>query len=535
MGHQLDRHCTACCTALPRLVPDRQLTMPNTARSTRSQGSRLSSKRSNYKLLSKTSEVDETLFATQPKGRPRSNQGQNSYVSKDMMASFADASVIGDAELRRLKEASVVRTHLMEQQDAEQAKSDKDKTMAVAKARKDKILAMEEERKKKEAKSDLEMESIEKDKHQLSRADFLVDEQRDDVKKMNQYVKYAKCAAIRDAQLEEKKSLQRQQEEGDMYMDQQMEEEREHAVELYEQREHQRHIDRIHGKEVICEQISARERERLLQQGILEQERDAMLRQLERLKEEDMLKQEMKKGAAKKLMEEVSGSNSQMTKLKELKRQKERQEDARIAQYLKDKAKREQEHQEMLDQVAADKEAECAALRAQQEKETDKKAELDALRAKRAMEQYERDWRQKERITIEKQKRQNKMLSEARTQQKKEKERRLEHVAKSEREEFDRILKVQRDAAAVESEKERQKEDAKVSWRNDLITQIDKNASETRQARLTYLEEGRKLRKEITKEKAHLERIKDRKIEELQNMGIPDKYLIELASHKIDF
>merc|ERR1712166_1241154 len=121
------------------------------------------------------------------------------------------------------------------------------------------------------------------------------------------------------------------------------------------------------------------------------------------------------------------------TKLKELKRQKERQDDARIAQYLKDKAKREQEHQEMLDQVAADKEAECAALRAQQEKETDKKAELDALRAKRAMEQYERDWRQKERITIEKQKRQNKMLSEARTQQKKEKERRLETVAKSER------------------------------------------------------------------------------------------------------
>merc|ERR1712166_1204759 len=504
MGHQLDRHCTACCTALPRLVPDRQLTMPNTARSTRSQGSRLSSKRSNYKLLSKTSEVDETLFATQPKGRPRSNQGQNSYVSKDMMASFADASVIGDAELRRLKEASVVRTHLMEQQDAEQAKSDKDKTMAVAKARKDKILAMEEERKKKEAKSDLEMESIEKDKHQLSRADFLVDEQRDDVKKMNQYVKYAKCAAIRDAQLEEKKSLQRQQEEEDMLMDHQMEEEREHAVGLYEQREHQRHLDRIHGKEVITEQIAARERERLLQQGLLEQERDAMLRQLERLKEEAMLKAEIRKEAAKKLMEEVAVSNTQMTKLKELKRQKEKDEDQRIAQYLQDKAAREQAHQEALDRAAAEREAECAALRAQQEKETDKKAELDALRAKRAMEQAERDWRQKERASIQKQQSQNKMLSQARTQQKKEKERRLETVAKSERNEFDRILKGQRDSAAVEEEKECQKQEAKAEWRNDLIKQIDKNSAEARQGRLAYLEEGRKLRKEIQKEKGHL-------------------------------
>jgi len=58
----------------------------------------------------------------------------------------------------------------------------------------------------------------------------------------------------------------------------------------------------------------------MLAQGLLEQERDAMLRQLERLKEEDLLKQEMRKEAAKKLMEEVAESNNQMTKLKELKR-----------------------------------------------------------------------------------------------------------------------------------------------------------------------------------------------------------------------
>eukprot|EP00658_Telonema_sp_P-2_P083916 TRINITY_DN919_c0_g1_i4.p1 TRINITY_DN919_c0_g1~~TRINITY_DN919_c0_g1_i4.p1 ORF type:complete len:222 (+),score=102.72 TRINITY_DN919_c0_g1_i4:181-846(+) len=216
-------------------------------------------------------------------------------------------------------------------------------------------------------------------------------------------------------------------------------------------------------------------------------------------------------------------------------RYKEREEEARIAQYLKDKAAREQEHQDMLDRIAAEKEAECAALRAQQEKETDKKAELDALRAKRAMEQYERDWRHKERSAIEKQRRQNSMLAEARTQQKKEKERRLEIVAKAEREEFNRILKVQRDAAAVENEKDRQKEDAKTTWRNDLICQIDKNAAEARGARVAYLEEGRKLKKEISKEKAHLERIKERKMAELRTMGIPDKYMIELDRHKIDF
>merc|ERR1711985_142412 len=175
-------------------------------------------------------------------------------------------------------------------------------------------------------------------KHTMGRADFLVDEQRDDVKRMNQFVRYSKCATIRDAQLEEKKALQRQMEEEEMRLDEVMEQERVRAVELYEQREAQRAVDRKHGKDVIVEQIKARERERLLQQEILEQERDGMLRQLERLKEEDLLKSEMKKEAAKKLMEEVAESNSQMTRLKELKRNREKEEDARIAQYLKDKA-----------------------------------------------------------------------------------------------------------------------------------------------------------------------------------------------------
>merc|ERR1712028_324929 len=254
------RHCSTRVTlatnaASPKAKSNLSLhsTIMNKSSRPSSRGSRLSSKRSTYKMISDKSEVDETLFGQPTKstrGRPRSGEAA-AYVSKEMMASLNDCTVIGSAELERLKEASTVKTREMEAHNASIAKAERDKTMAVAKARKDKIISMEVERKKKEAKSDLEVEKV---KHQLSRADFLVDEQRDDVKKMNQYLRYAKCAAIRDAQLEEKKALQRQDEEEEMFMDHQMEEERQHAVNLYEQREHQRHLDRIHGKEVITEQ-----------------------------------------------------------------------------------------------------------------------------------------------------------------------------------------------------------------------------------------------------------------------------------------
>merc|ERR1712070_383315 len=112
---------------------------------------------------------------------------------------------------------------------------------------------------------------------------------------------------------------------------------------------------------------------------------------------------------------------------------------------------------------------------------------------------------------------------------------RLETVAKAERNEFDRIVQVQREAEAVETEKEAQMKDARYKHRRYVQEQISKNEGRRRQERLDYLEEGRKLRKEIEKEKSHLLNIKDRKVEELRTAGVPDKYLTELMRHKVEF
>merc|ERR1712100_165257 len=200
-----------------------------------SQSGRLKSSRTSHRMISDNTEVDETLFASgkQTQGSP-SLQQQRIVRPKEQMANLlgSDSVVMSSSELSRLKEAATVITP-QEAAAAAKVKADgKASTMAAARARKQKIISMEAERKKNEAKSDLEMEAIEKDKHQLSRADFLVDEQRDDVKRMNQFVRYAKCSTIRDAQLEEKKALQRQMEEEEMRLDEVMEQERTRAVEL---------------------------------------------------------------------------------------------------------------------------------------------------------------------------------------------------------------------------------------------------------------------------------------------------------------
>merc|ERR1712194_774166 len=107
----------------------------------------------------------------------------------------------------------------------------------------------------------------------------------------------------------------------------------------------------------------------------------------------------------------------------------------------------------------------------------------DALRAKRAFEAAERAARNKEQQEKERQQAINEELSVARKRQTAEKERRL----------------------AEQALKDRQ----------------------------AFLEEGNQVRRGIAAERAKLEGIKAKKIEELKKVGVPQKYWSELARKKI--
>jgi glutamate synthase domain-containing protein 3 len=52
--------------------------------------------------------------------------------------------------------------------------------------------------------SDIEKEAKEKANYLLSKAQMQLEEEEDDIKRMNELILYAKCVSIRDAQLEEK-------------------------------------------------------------------------------------------------------------------------------------------------------------------------------------------------------------------------------------------------------------------------------------------------------------------------------------------
>ncbi len=58
--------------------------------------------------------------------------------------------------------------------------------------------------------------------------------------------------------------------------------------------------------------------------------------------------------------------------------------------------------------------------------------------------------------------------------------------------------------------------------------QISTNEQLTKQDRLDYMEEGKKVRQEIYDERQKIQGIQGAKLEELKKLGIEDKYMYEL-------
>merc|ERR1719272_2161435 len=314
---------------------------------------------------------------------------------------------------------------------------------------------------------------------------------------------YSKVVTIRDAQIQEKRSVQAEKEEEERQLDMMMEIERLKALQMYEEREKSRLEDQRRGASVIIEQIKDRQSQRMREEESRDQERAFILKQIDSLKAEEVEQQKGKKVAAARLMTEVNAANTAAMKIKEEKMLGEKLEEQKIIEYQENKEAKERAMEEEKERLAAEKEAETAKLRARQEKAQDKASEMDALRAKRAMESAERAARDKESAECARLEAINDELNLARKQQ--------------------------------QAERQRQSEEKQMLTQHarELRNQINSREEKALQERRDFLEEGNIVRATIGSERRKLEKIKGRKIDELKKTGVPEKYWAELARKKI--
>jgi len=304
----------------------------------------------------KPSSVDASLFGGGAKS------GSVNVVSKTAMDTInsliGESSTISALELKRMREtASGEEGKLAAAAAATAAKHGQ---MQKAQERKQKMLELEAERKLAVPPSEVEQQKMREKAALLSSAERQMAEELDDVKKMNQMMLYSKVVTIRDSQLNEKKVIQKEKLEEERRLDTVMEVERLKALKMYEERETRRKEDQRVGAQVIINQMKERERERVRQLELQDQEREAMLKQHEDLKNEELHQQMIKKDAGKKLLEEVAMSNADQIMLKKREKDKEKDEDRRIASYLRDRELREQDLQQEKERVKTEKERETA-------------------------------------------------------------------------------------------------------------------------------------------------------------------------------
>lgn len=536
-------------------MPGSAISMHSSAGSTRSNRT----KTRQYRTVSHKSQIDESLFgqsskpvrnmnnsntfaedmfATEPQPQRRiSNKKPKKetvqVITKDLIRNLivpegdpsGESVVLGYYDFLTLKDRSRVMTAAEKAAREEMMKREKEEKMLAAQERKNFIQTMELQRQYNEPLNDLEEEAKERAQHLLEKANEQRQEQEDEIKHLNEMILNAKCHAIRDAQILEKKVINGEMQVEEKRLDQMMEIDRQNAIKMQEEIERKRREERLIGATQILEQIADNEQERLFELERKDQENIQMQKYLEKLMDEDRSKLEKKAMEQHLLRDQLNAANDALLERKKLQTEQDKILELRVAEYQKAKAEREKAYEEEQERIRIEKELETAKLRGQQERAQDEQASRDALRAKRAAEQAEREWRRKEAEEARKKAMVESSLKQARTEQMQQKEHFMAVQAQRERNDFERVLRAQKELIEKEQREEGIKHKDRIVHRNDVLGQIREKEQVKITERNAFFEEGVRLDEEARLRRLKLDDAKKKKLGELRNAGIPEKYL----------
>ena len=360
-----------------------------------------------------------------------------------------------------------------------------------------------------------------------------LEKNEDCVKQMEKLSLCAKVATIRERQLKEHEMMDDLYKKKEKKLDEMMELERLKELRQQQNREDSRKQLQRDGCMIIIDQIKQKEYERIKQKDIIERERQMIQRQIREMHLEDIRQAEKKRMTNEKAAKEIVESNRINALNKQKKILEEKEEDLRILKYNLEKARKEEEEIKEKKRLRDEKEREIQKLREKQEKANDKLAEMAAIQAKRAYEQNEREIKLKEKNEQLIRQKKIEELKEINERQRKDKKRQLMEIAKKEKEEHDRII--EKNMEDIEKDRRMEEIKKKKIYENkyDLIKLIKMKEEKEKMKNKELQEEGRKEKQMRDDWKLRMENIKQQKIQELKNLGIKRKYIVDLENFKI--
>ncbi len=411
--------------------------------------------------------------------------------------------------------------------DAEEQKQEM--AMTKSKTRRQRILDADKKRETTRKHSALEVEAANKAKHLLAKAERQRLDQMDEVKKMNEMANLAKVMAIRDAQKKMKTDRAALLVEEEAGFVTEIERATRKAYEQEAAKEARRKEGEAKAAAIIRDQIQAREHERLLAQERLEQEAAAQLDHIRELNERDAELAAMKVQEVEVLRKEIVSANAVAIARKKVLEDQERAEDLKIAEYLKAKDRREAEIEAQKEVARRQREEETAKLRAQQERAKDKHSARDELLARRAAFEQERRSREAAKKDEEKRKKMQSELADARAVQMAEAVRRKEARKAEEDAEYVLMQRKLEAQKAIDARKEKAEQQRKAELEAMLRTQI---TEKERRRRAAASVKGKGEVADEAERRAMLCKVRDEKIAELRQQGVPEEYLVPLLNAK---
>jgi len=477
----------------------------------------------NYRRVSSKSSVDETLFG---------NTGHDRYKKKTDGGREVPI-YISEQQLNAIKARSIIQSQAdKEAKQRDQAELHQDK-IARAMERKAKMKKLEEERLNRTTLSVEEKEDEGKRNETLARADDARLENLDMVKTMRRKMIYAQCAKIRMNQIDEKSlektKLGAYEERQDILMEIQ----RLKDIEETEKRRKIREKLSFEDASQIRVQIQERQRQKIIEEEMLEQEKEHMKLTIKQQEEQARFKRKQQAIESKKLLNDVLRANDEAIQQKRDRIQEEKDEDERIAQWQEEKRLSEEALEAEKQRIKELKDIEFHHVASQMKRAQDNRSNEDALRAKRHQQEQERKQRDRERRETEKRQQQLRELTEARNEQSERKIKNLKLLALEDKEQWERInAENAASLQAIELAAMREKE-AGLKHQRELREMMLRGEEEKRKKIMEKFEAGRKLKQEDQALLRKIQKKKEQILLEMEAENIPEKFRAEVAQMKV--
>jgi hypothetical protein len=281
-------------------------------------------------------------------------------------------------------------------------------------------------------------------------------------------------------------------------------------------------------REHIEIQIAARAEKvkREMEAKLREQQRMAdRMAALDKMEEE---RRSEKRAQAKVLLDDILEDNRRQIAHRKKLRQMDIEEDLRIHQYQLDLQEKQKRLEEEKEAKAKERTMKIARTRAAQKKNQDKQAALDALRANRAAEENERRARERDLKEAREKAKAVEKLQEFRLMQKEAKKASVAAAEELNRQEFYANADRRRKGLAKVKKEQEKEEKKRNAHKLSLIADINERERKAKEAQQAFVKLGIAAEKEKEAHLAHLNGIKAKKIQELRETGVPERYLSEL-------